>query len=91
MKNPELTTVSATCRGGRGGRVVTDFHDGPVAETWEDHVAESQFRIVIGVAAVEDDVAAFGAGKRIGINQLHAVIGGGVAFPRRAGACRGST
>ena len=77
-KNPELTTVSATAGAGAVGRVVADFHDCPIAETWEDHVAESQFRIVIGVAAVENDVMAVGAGKRIGINQLHAVIGGGV-------------
>jgi len=68
------------CRGGRGGGIVADFEDGPVTQTREHHVAKPQFGIVIRMAAVEDDVAAIGTGKRIGMNQLQAVISGRVLF-----------
>ena len=45
----------ADLRRGGGGRVVAGFENGPVAEAREDHVAEAQFGVVVGVAAVEDD------------------------------------
>ena len=65
---------------GGGERVVADFANGPVAKAREDHVAEAQFEVVVGVAAVEDDVVILRAGQGIGADELHAVIGGGVAF-----------